>query len=226
VAVPKPRITSVVDGGEATVIDQRVVQGNNDILIQKACSLWLKKEGPLVLDDPFVLDPTYGRGNFWTIYRPTNFITHDIELDGVDFRHLPEPDNTFDLVAFDPPYVSIGGVETSKLPDFLDRYGMGMTKGHKALFAMNIAGLAECARVTKKRGIIFMKCGDFVESGKFVQGHQIMVEAGMSLGLEQVDEIVHASGTGPQPLKNRDGSPRKQVHSRRAHTFLVVWRKR
>jgi hypothetical protein len=153
-------------------------------------------------------------------------IKHDLEIDGVDFRALPEPDNTFDLVAFDPPYVSIGGVETTKLPDFLDRYGMGMTKGHKALFAMNVAGLAECARVAKRRGIVFVKCGDFVESGQFVQGHRIMVEAGLSLGLKQVDEFIHASGTGPQPKKNLDGTPRKQVHSRRAHTFLVVFKKR
>ncbi len=34
---------------------------------------------------------------------------------------------------------------------------------------------------------------------------------------------VIATGTGPQPLTNRDGTPRRQVHSRRAHSFLCVF---
>jgi hypothetical protein len=70
-----------------------------------------------------------------------------------------------------------------------------------------------------------VKVGDYVSSGKLVLGHHHVVEFGLNLGLEQVDEFVHASGTGPQPTVNLDGSPRLQVHSRRAHSFLVVFRK-
>lgn len=37
------------------------------------------------------------------------FATHDIALDDVDFRHLPETDGSYDTVVFDPPYTISGG---------------------------------------------------------------------------------------------------------------------
>lgn len=55
-------------------------------------------------DDWRTLDPTWGRGRWWTKWRPSDLIAHDLRLDGVDFRHLPHRDGEFDCVAFDPPY--------------------------------------------------------------------------------------------------------------------------
>jgi hypothetical protein len=71
-----------------------------------------------------------------------------------------------------------------------------------------------------------VKCCDFVESGRRWWGHRATQEAADDLGLDQVDEFVLVSGTGPQPLKNLDGSPRRQVHSRRAHSFLCIFQLR
>ena len=39
------------------------------------------------------------------------------------------------------------------------------------------------------------------------------------------DLFIHHSGMGPQPKTNLDGTPRRQVHSRRAHSYLVVFQK-
>jgi hypothetical protein len=80
--------------------------------------------------DGHVLDPTYGKGNWWTKWRPEKFTTHDLDPtkgDGVDFRALPEPDGTFDSVAFDPGYVSPGGRETSTIKEMHAAYGMADT---------------------------------------------------------------------------------------------------
>jgi hypothetical protein len=69
--------------------------------------------------DAVVLDPTYGRGTWWTVFRPAHLIAHDLHLDGVDFRALPEPDDAVDVVAFDPPY-KLNGTPT---PAVDARYG-------------------------------------------------------------------------------------------------------
>lgn len=57
--------------------------------------------GYIVPDSDTVLDVTYGLGNWWTCVRPSQLLTHDLALDGVDFRHLPEPDSSVDVVVFD-----------------------------------------------------------------------------------------------------------------------------
>src|SRR5688572_3505485 len=74
----------------------------NGPLLAAAAQLWI---GP----DDLVVDVTYGKGNFWTRYRPGRLVTHDLALDGVDFRHLPEAPGSVDVVVFDPPYIPQGG---------------------------------------------------------------------------------------------------------------------
>lgn len=53
-------------------------------------------------------DVTYGRGAFWSNWRPEQLRTSDIdpEVKGevVDFTDLPADDRTVDVVVFDPPY--------------------------------------------------------------------------------------------------------------------------
>lgn len=73
---------------------------NNAELIRDIAELgYIKK-------DDYTLDPTYGRGKWWDLWRPDNLVIHDLyTVDGVDFRELPEADGTFDVVAYDPPYV-------------------------------------------------------------------------------------------------------------------------
>src|SRR5579862_4447487 len=66
-----------------------------------------------LLDDDHVLDPTYGRGAWWKVWRPEKLTAHTRAVDGSDFRHLPYPDGAFDTIAYDPPYVAKGGRSTS-----------------------------------------------------------------------------------------------------------------
>ena len=73
-----------------------------------------------------VLDVTYGEGKWWTRYQPAEFTAHDLyKLDGVDFRHLPEPDDSVDVVCFDPPYIPAGGGSTTRdTRGFRGRFGL------------------------------------------------------------------------------------------------------
>jgi hypothetical protein len=163
---------------------------------------------------------TYGKGNFWTDYRPANLTTHDIAIDGVDFRNLPHDSGSFDVVVFDPPYITQGGRDTSTIPDFLDAYGL--VEVPKTVTELNLliwAGMVEARRVLAPKGRLLVKCMDYINGGRYVQGRHTIVRYAEDLELEQVDEFVHYSGTGPQPPRPR------QLHSRRAHSFLCVFQK-
>lgn len=193
---------------------QSVVQTQrNGPLIAAAAQLWIN-------DQDAVVDVTYGRGLFWTDYRPAKLVAHDLVVDGVDFRSLPEATGSTDVVVFDPPYIAQGGRETSTLPDFMDRYGLvDVPKTTAELKVLIADGIAEASRIMAPGGRLLVKCMDYVNGGEFVTGRHHVVTAAMNVGLYQVDEFVHYSGTGPQPSRPR------QLHSRRAHSFLCVFRK-
>lgn len=199
-----------------------VVEGSNADLIAAAARLWIRP-------DDTVLDPTWGSGLWWKKYQhPGPFIAHDLyTLDQIDFLHLPEADATVDVVTFDPPYVSKGGRATSGIVEFDSRYGLtGASRTPLTLAEYNASALPEFLRVLRPGGRVLAKVSDYVSSGKLFLGRHHLVTAALDAGFEVWDEFVHHSGTGPQPLHNLDGSRRRQVHSRRAHSFLVVLGKR
>jgi len=136
------------------------------------------------------------------------------------------------VVVFDPPYISTGNRATSTLDkdasgsvDFYNRYGLGELKGWQKVFEDIRGGVRECARVLAPKGRLLVKCADYVESGQIRWGRRNVIEAAEGCGLRTVDEFVHHSGTGPQPRHNIDGSVRRQVHARRAHSYLMVFQK-
>lgn len=195
---------------------------NNGPLIAEVAQLWIKP-----IDR--VVDLTYGRGLYWTYFQPKSLVTNDLHTEAdhhFDYRNLPSSwAQSFDVVVFDPPYTSTGSYDTSTVQDHYERYGLGKTKGWERVFADIAVGLTEATNILAPKGRLLVKCMDFVESGAIRWGRHHVVETVKTLGLRQIDEIIHFSGTGPQPLENLDGSPRRQVHSRRAHSFLLVFQK-
>lgn len=166
-----------------------------------------------------VLDPTYGRGVWWGRWRPSELVTHDIRLDGVDFRDLPHADGEFDAAVFDPPYVSVGGRKTTGLPDLHDRFGLTDAPTSPAGVQDLInSGLGEVARVVKPRGFVLVKCQDYISSGRFWPGTHKTTAYALGLGLEIVDRLEHLAGVRPQP------PGRRQVHARRNLSTLLVFR--
>lgn len=197
------------------VVESVVRSKTNGALMAAVAQLWIKP-------DDVVADVTYGEGLFWTRYRPEHLIAHDkYTLDGVDFCRLPEETASVDVVVFDPPYVSKGGRDTSGIPEMDSRYGLQGAPRTPALLVDLIAkGMTEADRVLRPGGCLLVKTMDYVSSGRMVWGRRSVVTVATDLlGMEQVDEFVHHSGTGPQP------KGRRQVHSRRAHSFLVVFEK-
>lgn len=186
----------------------------NGALIAAVADLWIEP-------NDLVVDATYGRGLFWSRFRPSSLIAHDKYLgDGVDFRELPEPNGTVDVVVLDPPYIAQGGRKTSTVQDMLDRYGLVEVPATvRELEQLVTDGIREATRVLAPSGRLLVKCMDYINGGRFIQGRHHVVQSAMECGLEQVDEFVHHSGVGPQP------TGRSHLHSRRAHSFLCIFQK-
>lgn len=164
------------------------------------------------------LDTTYGEGNWWTIWKPDQLVMHDLyKGDGVDFRDLPHGDCEFRQVAFDPPYVCVGGRETSTMPEYLERYGMhNAPPTPKALQQMMNDGIAEVRRVTEPGGVVLWKCADYVWSGNLWLGvHECELMA-RQLGFRIEDKFVHVGDVRPQP------PGRGQKHARQNSSVLLV----
>lgn len=216
---------------------------SNGALIAQVAPLWIRPDDVLV-------DVTYGRGLWHTDYlHPGPMTRHDLGLaqdavdpDGVDFRHLPEPDGSVDVVLFDPTYVAPGGRETSTLAargaDMWDRYGM-LTAGRTPAENHEIiaAGVAEIARVLRRPrqqddgirdgcgGRLLVKAMDYVCGGQLNPGTDWIKTAAAANCLRYVDQVVHLTGPGPQPQNGADGKPRTQHHTWSVHSVLLVFQR-
>lgn len=166
--------------------------------------------------DWFTLDPTYGKGNFWSVWRPNpeKFIYDDkYTRNGHDFRDLPWLNGTFDAVVFDPPYKLNG---TPSHPD--KAYGVHIATRWQDRIDLMKRGQKECARVLKPGGYLLSKCQDQVVSGKVVWQTDIMTAQGIHDGLVKVDRLDILTRPRPQPHA-------RQMHARRNYSTLLVFRK-
>lgn len=174
-----------------------------------------------------ILDPTYGNGTWWRVWTCDGGSGHVLAMsrDKVpdwDFRSMGFDDQSFDAVAFDPPYVSVGGRSTTGLAGMHAAYGMDDAPLTPAAVQQQInAGLLECFRVVKKGGIVLVKCQSYVSSGKVWPGTFLTWEFATAMaGFRLEDHLIHVSGPRPQP---EDRGPQK--HSRRNQSDLLVLRR-
>jgi hypothetical protein len=170
-------------------------------------------------EDWLTLDPTYGEGVFWRKRRPTNLVTSDIvpgKADMVaDFTALPFADHTFQAVVYDPPY-KLNGTPT---PDVDARYGVHEPTTWQDRMSLMAQGLRSCTRVLAPKGYLLVKCQNQVCSGKVRWQVDAMSAVAEREGLEKVDQLEYLNTPRPQP------GDRRQVHARRNHSTLLVFRK-
>lgn len=110
-----------------------------------------------ITDDMTVLDATYGRGRFWTKYRPPKLTGVDLNPAKspagvvVDFRAMPFRDRSFDVVVLDPPYKLSGRPD---LGDFDEAYGIDVPARWQDRMQLIAEGVLECARVASQHLLV------------------------------------------------------------------------
>jgi hypothetical protein len=186
------------------------MRGTNAELIAACAELGYLRAGWLTLD------PTYGRGGWWRRWRPERLVAHDLALDGVDFRRLPEAGASIDAVAFDPPYRLNG---TPDRGEFDARYGTGTTARWQERHALIRAGISEAVRVLRPGGILLVKCADQVCSGRVRWQTREFAAHAEAAGCELIDQLHLLASPRPQP------PGRRQAHARRNLSTLLVLRK-
>lgn len=168
-----------------------------------------------------VVDVTYGLGVFWKVWRPAKLTTHDLKLDGVDFRNLPHPDGTFDASVIDGPYKLNGA---GSQPDI--RYGVDLYASWQGRHALIREGMTECARVTVPKGYVLVKCQAQVCSGAIRWQDREFSDHGESIGLRLVDRFDLLGKGRRQPERTRkDGKVSRQHHAYGRPSTLLVMQK-
>lgn len=178
----------------------------NAHLIEDIAQFWLPPEARVV-------DLTYGKGVWWKRYRPQHLVTNDIDPAKGEFHHdytkLPDEwAEQFDVVAFDPPYVSTSsgreGREKTTIPEFYEGYGlMDAARTPRALHEYNMLGLIEAKWVCRKGGIILVKCQPYTSSGKYHPVDEWVRDGAHDLGLAIECKLIHVGKLRPQPTEGR-----------------------
>lgn len=170
-------------------------------------------------DSDRIVDMTYGRGKWWGKWREPD-VGYDLFetfepgeapphlVTGVDFRRIVrdghERERSADVAAFDPPYVCVGGRETTTLPDFTNRYGIDTAPSSPAkLHEMNAAGLAEAYWLLVPGGVALVKCADYVSSGHLQPASHWLLDRALSLGFQLLDRFYHVGHVRAQPERTR-----------------------
>jgi hypothetical protein len=190
------------------------VWGDNAVLMEQIASLYF-------LPGYRIADVTYGKGVFWRNIDTTKYNFHPSDLATCpkapfDFRRLPYPDASCDVVVFDPPYMHGSGT-----PGIEACYRNAETTkgaGHAEIMRLYERGMAEGTRVLKRNGLLLVKCQDEIESGRQQRSHIEIYEMARRLGMKDQDLFVL---TRKQPPTIQDPN---QQHARKNHSYMWVFR--
>jgi hypothetical protein len=146
-------------------------------------------------DNAETLDLTYGNGAWWKRWAPLDVFAPL----GVDFRATPFAPRSFEQIAFDPPYVSVGGRETSGIKAMLDRYGLDEAPTSPADLQRTLInpGLDELRRLAPRVAVV--KCMDYISSGALWLGSHYTMAKALRVGFTVLDKIERVGSGGPQP---------------------------
>lgn len=142
-----------------------------------------------------ICDPTYGRGGFWTRWKPDVLIGSDLDAEksptgtAVDMRDLPYPNGSFDVVVIDYGY-KLNGTASSKMDD---DYGVQHPASRTDRIQLGLDGMTEATRVLVTGGKLLVKTQRMVNGGKMRFQTDDVTDHARALGYVKVEEFVFPS---------------------------------
>lgn len=207
---------------------QSVYIGDDANLIQILLDLHSRGPGTKILD------ATFGHGGFW---RGTESLTAGREIIGLDMRmatgelttlagsrgfertlvagdyhNLPFGRNTFDVVLFDPPFLT-GGGENQRMKKWYTTFD-----SYEDLMISLQRARDEFARVLKPKGFVIMKSMDWTEGSRRRWMHIDAVN--LWAGPFRLDDLIVK--VAAQNMRNPGW--KRQERSRAAHVYFLVFR--
>ncbi len=242
--VKKPKKGSRINTGIAT---NRLIHSAHRASNDEVFPLVLELYAP---EGSRIADVTYGRGVFWRnvdlanykLY-PSDIKTTDVPeecMAGIDSRALPYPDESFDVVVFDPPYMHTPGgtahnahqnyeeyyANNTNLDNNITRQIWKETNGnppkyHEAVLDLYFRSAKEAFRILRQDGVYIVKCQDEVCANKQRLTHiEITIEfETMGFRTEDIFVVVRKNRPGVSRLKSR------QYHARKNPSYFMVYRK-
>lgn len=217
---------------------------NNDEVFKDILSIYVPHNSKIA-------DVTFGQGVFWNkvdtslyrlfpsdLYLKQSILTKYRSLNpisGIDCRHLPYQDESFNALVLDPPYMEsfyrrnkeqIGGIGTHD--SFRQAYSSGQclevsttAKYHDAVTEIYIQAGNEARRVLMKDGILIVKCQDEVSANRQRLTHVEIISAYEEMGFttEDIFIVMRTNKPGVSRVK-------EQTHARKNHSYFLIFRKR
>lgn len=173
--------------------------------------------------DRFDADITYGKGSFYKqVLEPKFKYDIDPQTDDTikaDSTDLPIPDNSFDSVVFDPPFLTYIKNARSHGSIMSSHYG-GYWK-YEELAEHYQKTLKEAHRVLRPKGILVFKCQDIIHNHAMHPTHINIVQWADDIFRLKDMFILYKNNRLPMPSKDGEKS-RQQKHARIHHSYFLV----
>jgi len=172
-----------------------------------------------------ILDATVNGGRFWRgssrrIIGIDNTAGHKPSV-VADNTATPFGNCFFDVVVYDPPHIPNQGRDKQK--DFHERFGLGEKSPKERGYTFTHTYppfVREAHRILKDEGILFCKITDYIHHHRYQWAHVEFIRAAEDAGFRACDCIIKIR-KGPII----DPKWKKAHHSRRQHTYWLVFRK-
>lgn len=160
-----------------------------------------------------IVDVTYGKGVFWKNINLDDYDFSGTDLkDGICFTDLPYDSDSVDILVLDPPYMHGGAT----VKESINKCYRNQNTSHESVIRLYAAGMLEASRVLKKKGKIFIKCQDEIESGKQRISHMEILQLMQLFGFNCLDIFVLVQSTKPAARFNYQKTARKN------HSYMLI----
>ena len=177
-----------------------------------------------VPEGSLIADLTYAKGVFWRQVPPMLYRVLRCDLAGwpgldlrCDLRHAPFRSGSLDCVVIDPPYWNASTV--ARTDGVRDSYNLASCMTPDAINDLYRAGLWEAARVLRKRGVLIVKCQNFVDGGRQHWIEIAIYNRAYTIGFQAIDQFHVVPKT--RPIMRNNG---RQQHARKWGSTFWVFR--